>query len=94
MIAFKWVNKDRRECLVRGVDPQHNLFMSDIFNTEGHSKYNTKPIYLIFEALPPIIQARITMLSLAKDEEYIESVGFNGEIDTATADYMYIYEEE
>ena len=96
MIAFRFIGAEKRRCLVRGVDTYHNLFRSDRLNVEKPSKFQTNsPIEMDFEELPDTIRARVTMLTLAEDEEYVEGVGLNGlKSVSGLHDFMYIYEEE
>jgi len=100
VIAFRWHNEVKRICQVRGVDVGVgvDLFQTGIFNTEVFSKYPNDCITeLYFDDLPDIIQARVTMFTLAKDEWYIEGVGLNGlnvPSHMVKHNFMYIYEEE
>ena len=95
MIAFRFIDAEKRRCLVRGVDTYHNLFRSGRLNTERPSNFPTDtPIEMDFDELPDIIRARITMLTLAYNDEYIEGVGLNGVNSPNAYNFMYIYEEE
>jgi hypothetical protein len=95
MIAFKWDDKVKRTCRVRGVDVGIELFETGIFNTEGYSKYPNDCITeLYFDDLPDIIQARVTMFMLVKPlQQHIEGVGVYA-TDGFAYSFMYIYEEE
>jgi hypothetical protein len=95
MIAFKWDNKVKRTCRVRGVGVGIELFQTGIFNTEGYSKYPTECVTeLYFDDLPDIIQARVTMFMLVKPlQQHIEGVGVYA-TDGNVYSFMYIYEEE
>jgi len=95
MIAFRFIGAEKRRCLVRGVNTYHNLFNSDRLNTERPSDFPTdSPVEMDFDELPDIIRARVTMLTLAEDDEYIEGVGCNGVKSPTVHNFMYIYEEE
>jgi hypothetical protein len=96
MIAFRWIDKEKRVCHVRGVGSRQDLFQAGIENIEGYSKY---PIdcttELNFDDLPDTIQARILMLTLAKDGGHIEGVGFTAKNSVGMQyTFVYIYEEE
>lgn len=97
MIAFKWDDKVKRTCRVRGVDVGVGieLYQTGIFNTEGYSKYPTDCVTeLYFDDLPDIIQARVTMFMLVKPlQQHIEGVGVYA-TDGNVHSFMYIYEEE
>ena len=95
MIAFKWDDKVKRTCRVRGVDVGIELFQTGIFNTEGVSKFPTNSLTeLYFDDLPDIIQARVTMFMLVKPlQQHIEGVGVYA-TDGLAYSFMYIYEEE
>ena len=91
MIAFRFQDIEKRRCLVRGVEYRSNLFNNntDIINTEEHPSYPTdRTTEINFEELPDIVRARVTMLTLTKNEDYIEGVGCN------RYNFMYICEEE
>lgn len=95
MIAFRFIDAEKRRCLVRGVNTYHNLFRGDRLNTERPSDFPTdSPIEMDFDELPDIIRARITMLTLAENDEHIEGVGLNGVKSPAVRNFMYVYEEE
>lgn len=95
MIAFRFIGAEKRRCLVRGVNTYHNLFRSDRLNTERPSDFPTdRTTEINFEELPDIVRARVTMLTLAENEAYIEGVGLNGVKSPAVHNFMYIYEEE
>lgn len=97
MIAFRWDDIEKRICYVRGVEPQHNLFNSGILNTEKPSKYSVAgaPSYVNFNELSDIVRARVTMLTLVKDEGYVEGVGFNSYNSIGMQhSFVYICEEE
>jgi hypothetical protein len=96
MIAFKWDDKVKRTCRVRGVDVGIELFQTGIINTEGVSKFptNSPPTEMDFDDLPDIIQARVTMFMLVKPlQQHIEGVGVYA-TDGNVYSFMYIYEEE
>jgi len=95
VIAFKWDDKVKRTCRVRGVDVGIDLFQTGIINTEGVSKYPNDCITeLNFDDLPDIIQARVTMFMLVKPlQQHIEGVGVYA-TDGNVYSFMYIYEEE
>jgi hypothetical protein len=95
MIAFRWIDKEKRVCQVRGVGSRQDLFQTGIENIEGYSKYPTECITeLYFDDLPDIIQARVTMFMLVKPlQQHIEGVGVYA-TDGNAYSFMYIYEEE
>ena len=90
MIAFRFQDIEKRKCLVRGVEHLSNLFNNntDTINTERPSDFPTdRTTELNFDELPNIVRARVTMLTLTKNKDYIEGVGCN------RYNFMYICEE-